>query len=296
MSSNPSHRRLSNPVPEDRRRPPASARYCYIGPERGRSVPNTKLINHVTVLGHTTIGANNTIWSNAVIGADPQDLKYSGEPTRVVIGDGNQIREQVTIHPGTAAGGGVTRVGDGNLIMVGAHIAHDCRVGNHTVLANSVHLAGHVHVQDYVVMSGACAVHHFTTIGRCSFIGGLTRIVHDVPPFMIVEGNPSKVRGLNVVGLTRRNFAEDSIAKLKDAYRRLYRAASNGSPVTMSQRIQGLQDRYPDDPSIAELVSFLEGVNNGLHGRSREATRANTATPNAPPTPPRRAPGETPLR
>ena len=245
---------------------------CVVGPNVTIGA-GTRLVNHVTVLGHTTIGENNTFWPNAVIGADPQDLKFKGEATEVIVGDNNQIREQVTIHLGTEFGGGITRVGNDNLIMVGAHIAHDCEIGNHTVMANSVHLAGHVHVQDHVVMSGACAVHHFATVGRCSFIGGLTRIVHDVPPFMIVEGNPSKVRGLNVVGLTRRNFTEESIAKLKDAYRRLYRSSSDSSAVNMADKIQKLSEQYPDDLSIAELVAFLNGVTNGLHGRTRSANR-----------------------
>ncbi len=250
--------------------------FCYVGPhvEIG---PGTRLVSHVTILGRTTLGANNTVWPQATIGAQPQDLKYQGEDTCITIGDHNVIRESVTIHLGTENGGGVTRIGNDNLIMVGTHVAHDCLIGNHVILANSVHLAGHISIEDHVVISGACGVHHYVTLGQYAFIGGMTRIVHDAPPFMIVEGNPSTVRGVNTVGLKRHQFPDDSINRLKDAYRRLYRRTIGpGGPISMSQSLGKLDDLYPDDECIRLLIGFIQNSSIGLYGRFRESQRLDS--------------------
>lgn len=249
--------------------------FCHVGPHAAIG-PKTRLVSHVSVLGQTTLGTGNTVWPQATIGADPQDLKYDGEDSSLVIGNHNTIRECATIHLGTKNGGGVTRIGDDNLIMVGAHLAHDCVVGNHVIIANGVHLAGHIVINDHVVLSGASAVHHYVTLGQYAFIGGMTRIVHDAPPFMIIEGNPATVRGVNIVGLRRHQFPEQAIDHLKDAYRRLYRKSGNGSSAgTMTQNMAGLEVDYPDDECITLLTQFIQRSSIGTFGRFRETHRTD---------------------
>lgn len=249
--------------------------FCHVGP--GVVIgPGTRLVSHVTVLGRTTLGAENVVWPQATLGADPQDLKFHGEETRLIIGDHNQIRESVTIHLGTENGGGVTRIGNDNLLMVGAHVAHDCEIGDHVVLANAVHLAGHIRVEDHVVVSGASAVHHYVTIGQFAFIGGMTRIVHDAAPFMIHEGNPAKVRGVNLIGLTRHQFPREEIDRLKEAYRRIFRAVSEGGPRTVLDGASKLGADYPEDECIQLLVAFVRNSSAGLYGRHREGARKDS--------------------
>ncbi len=249
--------------------------FCYVGP-KVKIGSGTRLIGHVTLLGRTVLGSDNTIWPQATLGGDPQDLKFEGEETALIIGDGNEIRESVTIHPGTANGGEVTRVGNDNLFMVGAHIAHDCTIGNHVVLANAVHLAGHISIQNHAVISGASGLHHFVTVGQYAFIGGMTRIVHDAPPFMILEGNPSKVRGVNTIGLARHRFPKENIDHLKDAYRRLFRNnAPDGVVKTMAESLDHLEAAYPHDECIAMLVRFIRNSSIGMHGRYRESRRSD---------------------
>lgn len=180
------------------------------------------LQSHVTITGPCIIGSGNIFYPYSVIGADPQDLKFRGEDSSLVIGDRNQIREHVTIHRGTRNGGGVTEVGHDNLIMVAAHIAHDCVVGSHCVIANMVMLGGHAVVEDCANIGGGTGVHHYTTIGKLSFVAGLSRVKRDVPPFMKVEGDPLEVRGVNTIALSRRHYSEDEINGLKEAYKRLF--------------------------------------------------------------------------
>jgi UDP-N-acetylglucosamine acyltransferase len=221
------------------------------------------------VTGHTTLGRENVVQSHAVLGGPPQDLKYRGEPTRLVVGDGNLIREGVTMNVGTVGGGGITRVGDGNLIMAYAHVAHDCRVGDGVILSNNIMLAGHVVVNDGAILNGGAAAHHFTTIGRLSYVGGLSRLVQDVPPFVIAEGHPLRFGGVNVVGLRRRGVSEDAIRALRDAYRRCLRTDEPRTRVLAGMRTEweGL------DPMVREFVEALERQAAGKHGRSLEATR-----------------------
>ncbi len=252
--------------------------YCHIGP-RVEIGAGSRLVGNVTVLGRTTIGKGNTIWPYAVLGADPQDLKYHGEPTELRIGDNNEIRETVTIHPGTDNGGGVTRVGNENLLMVGVHVAHDCVVEDHVILGNAVHLAGHVYIHNHAVVSGATGIHHYVTIGPYAFIGGMTRLVHDVPPFLIVEGNPSKVRGVNVIGMNRHRFEADTIQHLKDAYRRLFRGGGSrdkaGGAPNMSESIAELEANDEQDECVQMLIQFIRRSSIGLHGRYRESERTD---------------------
>ncbi|MCH8210410.1 MAG: acyl-ACP--UDP-N-acetylglucosamine O-acyltransferase [Planctomycetes bacterium] len=233
--------------------------------------PETVLHNHVTIQSLTTIGRDNHIYPFVVLGADPQDRKWRGERTTCEIGDGNCIREHVTIHRGTDNGGGVTRIGSDNLIMVAAHIAHDCQLGDHITIANQVMLAGHVRIEDGANAGGGAGIHHFVTIGTCAFVGGLARITRDVPPFMIVEGNPAEVRAINSIAMTRGGYSADHIEAVKDAFKRLFR----DNHTAMAERIANVQQDYPDVPAVTRLCESLMATADGVHGRALELTRSD---------------------
>lgn len=223
-------------------------------------------VHSFAVVGpNTTVGSDNIVYHHAAVGADPQDLSYMGEDTYLTMGDGNRVREFVTINRGTSKGDGYTRVGDQNLFMACCHVAHDCVVGDRVIMANNALLAGHVTVEDRAIVNGAAGIQQFSTIGRLSYVGGLTRIVHDVPPFMVVEGNPSKVRKVNTVGLQRNGFEETAIHSLKEAHRLLYRTGG-----TRTVALAELEADPEITPEVAELCRFLRRVEQGHHGRSRE--------------------------
>ncbi len=247
--------------------------YCSVS---GKAVigSGTRLISHVTILNRTRLGAGNEVFPQAVLGAIPQDLKYHGEDSQLVIGNRNQIREAVTMHIGTENGGGLTQVGDDNLIMVACHVAHDCLLGHRIIMANGVGLAGHVVVQDHAVIGGIVGVHHFVTFGTYSFTGGMSRIVHDVPPYMVCEGNPGQVRGVNVIGLERAGFAPAAIQHLKEAHRLLWRAAGD-APASVMQRLEQLEASHGGEAHIQELTVFMRRMAQGIFGRWREAQRAD---------------------
>jgi UDP-N-acetylglucosamine acyltransferase len=249
--------------------------FAYVGPQV-RLGAGCVLHHHASIEGHTTAGEQNQFFPNCLIGGPPQDLKYQGGDCRVIIGDRNLFRESATVHIGTETGGGRTRVGSDGLFMVGAHIAHDCEVGNHVILSNNVLLAGHVEVQDWVILSGGVASHHFVRFGRHAFVGGLSAIVHDVPPFMTVEGRPGEVRSVNRNGLRRRGYSEQQLEILKTAFRMLYH-----DPAPMSGQMLVLEKKYPENAEIRELLSFLRATHAGKHGRYREALRGKPAA--APP-------------
>jgi UDP-N-acetylglucosamine acyltransferase len=196
--------------------------YCVIG-AGVRVDSGTRIESHVVLAGRTTIGRNNRIFSFCAIGTEPQDKKYAGEPTQLVMGDGNTIREYCLFNTGTVQGGGVTRIGSDNWIMGHAHIAHDCEVGDHTIIANAVPLGGHVHVGDWAIIGGTSAVHQFVRVGAHSMCGGGTILTQDLPPFVMCNGAPAQAHGLNAEGLKRRNFSAESIAALRQAYRLVYR-------------------------------------------------------------------------
>jgi UDP-N-acetylglucosamine acyltransferase len=239
-------------------------RFTTIGP-KVRVGKGTKIGSNVVVMGNTRLGERNRVFPGAVIGGEPQSREYKGEDTRVEVGDDNTIRECVTIHIGTVGGGGVTKIGSGNLIMTCAHAAHDCRLGNGTVISSGVLLGGHVKVEDDVTINGGSAVNQFVTVGRRAFIGGLTRIVHDVPPFMIVEGHRAVVRSVNVVGLKRDGFSEGSIDALKEAFRLIYR-----SELTRQEALSRLESRNNLTKEVRELVEFLRRAEAGRRGRAQE--------------------------
>ncbi|MCU0722273.1 MAG: acyl-ACP--UDP-N-acetylglucosamine O-acyltransferase [Planctomycetes bacterium] len=218
--------------------------------------------------GPSAIGKGNVFFPHCVVGTEPQDLKFEGERTTLRMGDGNKVREFVTISRGTRKGGGQTVVGDGNLFMACSHVAHDCEVGNGNILSNNVLLGGHIAIEDHAVLSGAAAVNHFVTIGRAAFVGGLSRIVQDVPPYMIVEGNPARVRGVNLVRLQRLAVPPVRVQALEDAYRTLYR-----SDRPMRAAIADLRSAGGLTEEVACLLDFLERSSAGEHGRFRETLR-----------------------
>lgn len=241
--------------------------YCVIGPDV-RIGRGTRLTSHVCVMGVTEIGAENVIHPFAVLGGDPQDTSYRGSPTRVVVGDRNVIREGVTINRATEKEDGVTRVGSHCLLMANAHVAHDCKVADHVTIANNCMLGGHVHMQSRASLSGGVAVHHFVTIGAYSFVGGMSRIYHDTPPYMLVDGNPSKVRCINIVGLRRNGISPAGIDSLHEAHRLIYRAKLNPDRAS-----EILSTRGHGTPEVANLLDFIRAQHEGKHGRARERDR-----------------------
>ena len=221
----------------------------------------------VVIDGVTTIGRENRLLGQANIGGAPQDLSYEDEPTQLDLGDRNTVREFVTINRGTIKGGGVTRVGNDCLFMACSHVAHDCQIGDGVQLGNNVLLAGHVAVGRSAIVNGAAAAHQFVTIGRNAYVGGLTRVIQDVPPFMIHEGHPARVRKVNVIGLERAGFPPEEIQELRLAFRRLFR-----SDETRSRGLARVELEFKS-PLVHELVQALRDTELGLKGRYRETLR-----------------------
>ena len=242
--------------------------HCVIGP-LARIGAGTRLCNHVTILGRTTLGQENRIFPGVVLGAEPQDISYRGSDTELVIGDRNVIREGVTINRATEKEEGVTSVGSDCFIMACCHIAHDCRVGDRVIMANATLLGGHVHVHDDANLSAGVLVNHYSSIGSFSFTGALSRVLHDVPPYMLAEGNPSRPRCLNVVALKRNNFAPETIAALSEAHRLLFRSKLG---LDSAREILRAADMLV--PAVNHLLSFLQHQHEGRHGRGRDRRRA----------------------
>jgi len=243
--------------------------YCTIGPDVTVG-DRTRIGPQVVVDGITRIGADNLVVGQAALGGAPQDLSYRGEPTELEIGDRNTIREFVTINRGTVKGGGITRIGSDNMLMACCHVAHDCELKDRIILANGVLLAGHVLVEENANVSGGAAAHHFVTIGAFAYIGGMSRMVQDVPPFMILEGHPSRVRGVNVIGLQRGGVPEDHIEHLREAFKRVWRS---GDP--RSRTLESLKEQFADSAVVMRLVRELEQTDVGAKGRYRESLRAD---------------------
>jgi len=241
--------------------------FCWIGPEV-QIGPGCRLLNNVTIMGRVTIGANNVFSPGVVIGGDPQDLSFHGGDTQVIIGDNNTFREAVTVNRGSLKEDGITSIGSDNYFMASSHVAHDCRLGNHIVMVNAALLGGHVHVHDHATISGGAAVHHFATIGAYSFISGLSRVLHDAPPYMLVDGHPTRPRCINVVALKRNNFEPQIIEALAQAHRLLYRAK-----VGIDQAREILRNNGNLVPAVNHLLSFVQDQQEGRHGRARERIR-----------------------
>jgi UDP-N-acetylglucosamine acyltransferase len=232
--------------------------YTVIGPgvEVGHG---TKIGPHVVVEGPTRIGAGNRIFQFASVGADPQDKKYRGETTRLEIGDRNVIRECVTLHRGTVQDKGVTRIGDDNLFMAYAHVAHDCVIGSHCVLANQATLAGHVHIGDWVIMGGFSGIHQFGRIGSHAFIANNAAVTRDVPPFVMAVGQPADAHSINAEGLKRRGFTPEQVRNIRAAFRVLYR-----SGLKLAEATARLEALARDQPELLPLVEFLPQASRGI--------------------------------
>jgi len=229
----------------------------------------TVLANHVTLLGRVRIGERNRLSPNCVIGGEPQDVSYRGSDTVVEIGDDNVIREGVTINRASEKEDGRTTIGNANLLMAACHVAHDCRIGDHVLIANGTLLGGHVRVHSRASLSGAVAVHHWTTIGSWSFVAGLSRVLHDVPPFMLCEGAPARPRCINLVALRRHGFEPRVIEAIGETHRLLYRARVGLPAAREILRSQGMLDEQ-----VGQLLDFLARQQDGRHGRARERRRA----------------------
>ena len=225
--------------------------YSVVGPdvELGEGC---ELLSHVVVEGRTQIGPNTRIYPFASVGHQPQDMKYKGEPSRLVIGANNILREHVTMNPGTEGGGMLTSVGNNCLFMVGAHVAHDCEVGNHVIMANNATLAGHVVVEDFAIIGGLSAIHQFCRIGRHAMVGGMSGVENDVIPYGSVMGDRARLSGLNIVGLKRRGFSRNDITGLRRAYRLMF--AEEG---TMVERLEDVLESYGEHEAVMEIVDFI---------------------------------------
>ncbi len=224
--------------------------YCVIGPNVVIG-ENVKIHSHVNISGNTTIGKGNKIYPFASIGNDPQDLKYNGEKTKLLIGDNNKIREYVTINPGTIGGGGKTVIGNNCLFMVSSHVAHDCQLGSNIIIANNVAIAGHAIIDDHVIIGGNSAVQQFTRIGKMAMIGGMTGVLHDVIPYGLSTGNRNLLQGLNLIGLRRANFENKDILDLSDAYKKIF-ATKN-----IKENLSKLNGSFKDNPLVKELIEFI---------------------------------------
>ncbi len=236
--------------------------YTVIGPQV-KVGAGTSIGAHCVIEGHTTIGENNRIWQFCSLGAAPQDMKYAGEPTELVIGDRNTVREFCTFNCGTVQDGGVTRVGSDNWIMAYVHLAHDVQLGSRCILANNATLAGHVHVGDWVIVGGLTGVHQFVKIGSHAMAGFQTALSQDVPPFMMVDGNPAEVRGFNVEGLRRRGFGPERIAQVKQMHRLLYRKGLTLDDAKGEiTALKGTVDQ--GDADVALMLDFLAASTRGI--------------------------------
>lgn len=237
---------------------------CYIGPfcTVGAEVSlgeGVRLDSHVAVDGRTSIGRGTHVFPFVSIGLAPQDLKYGGEETATEIGEENQIREFVTIHRGTAGGGGVTRIGDRNLLMAQAHVAHDCQIGSDVIMANAATLAGHVEIADRANVGAYSGVHQFCRVGREAFVGGYSVVVKDAPPFAIIQGNHAKCYGLNRVGMRRRGYAKEVIENLNHAYRLLL-----SSKLNTTQALERIREEISGCDEVDLLVEFIESSKRGV--------------------------------
>ena len=224
--------------------------YSVIGPDVEIN-ENTIIYSHVSISGHTKIGKRNKIYPFASIGSDPQDLKYNGEETKLIIGDENTIREYVTINPGTVGDGGKTIIGNSCLFMISSHVAHDCLIGNNVIIANNVPLGGHVIIEDNVVIGGNSAVQQFTRIGKMAMIGGMTGVLHDVIPYGLSTGNRNSLQGLNLIGLRRAKFENKKILGLSEAYKEIFVTKN------LTENISKLNGSLKDNELVKEVIKFI---------------------------------------
>jgi UDP-N-acetylglucosamine acyltransferase len=232
--------------------------FAVIGPGV-RIGSGTRVGPHVVITGDTTIGEDNRIFQFASIGEEPQDLKYAGEDTRLVIGNRNRIREFATVHKGTVQDEGITSIGDDNLLMAYTHVAHDCRIGNNVVMANAASLAGHVKIGDWAILGGFSGVHQFCQIGAHAFIGADSKLFKDLPPYVMASRTPAVPYGINREGLARRGFSEDAILGIKRAYKILYKRK-----LSLDDALVELRELTSETPEVGLLVDFIEGSSRSI--------------------------------
>jgi UDP-N-acetylglucosamine acyltransferase len=232
--------------------------YCVVG-KHTRIGKGCRIKSHVVIEGRTTLGEGNVLFQFATVGSVPQDLKYKGEPSELIIGNHNTIREFVSLNPGTAGGGMVTRVGNGNLLMMHCHIAHDCILGSHNIIANGATLGGHVVIEDYVIVGGLVGVHQFTRIGSGAILGAGSMVSKDVPPYCNATGDRARLHGLNLEGLKRRGFGSEKIEALKKAYRIMFR-----SKLKTEAAIVKIRQELSSCAEAQQLVTFVENSQRGI--------------------------------
>ena len=225
--------------------------FCYVGPEVSLA-DDVELISNVHIEGNTIVGKGTKIFPFASIGTQPQDLKFKGEKTSLVIGENNLIREYVTINPGTEGGGSKTLIGNNCLFMISSHIAHDCKIGNNVIIANNVPIGGHVTIEDSVVIGGNAAVQQFTRIGRLAMIGGMTGVLKDVIPFGLSIGNRNFLQGLNLIGLRRHKYENQKIMELDKAYKEIF------SSKNFHENLSKINGEYKDNELVGEVIKFIE--------------------------------------
>ena len=236
--------------------------FCSVGPDV-KLGPRTKLMSHVVVDGHTTVGEDNVLYPFVMLGGPPQHTAYKGEPTQLVIGDRNVIREHATMNTGTVGGGGVTKVGSDGFYMIESHVGHDCIVGDQVILTKQATLGGHCDIADFVIVGGLAAVHQRTRVGRHAMVGGLAAVVKDVIPYGSVWGNHASLHGLNLIGLKRKGYGKDAVRRLLAAYRDMFEGEG-----LFSERLDAAAVTYADLPEIQEIIAFI-----------REDTRRPVALP-----------------
>ncbi len=241
--------------------------FSVVGPD-ARIGRGTKLYNNVTILGCVTLGKDNVVSPGAVLGGDPQDISYKGTPTKVVIGDRNVIREGVTINRASEKEDGFTRLGSDCYLMGNVHVAHDCNVGNHVIIGQATMLGGHVHVDDRATLSGGIGITHYASVGRYCFVGACSRVLQDIAPFMLADGNPARPRCINIVALKRNNLGKEVVVGLNEAYRLLYRAR-----VGLKNACDILETKGGMVDEVKHLLDVLSVSQEGRHGRGREKRR-----------------------
>lgn len=232
--------------------------YCIIGP-KVKVGKGTRIDSHAVVEGNTTLGEGNRVFPFASVGTIPQDLKYKGEESQLLIGHHNTIREFASLNPGTTGGGMVTRVGDHNLLMMYCHIAHDCIVGSHNIIANGATLGGHVVIEDYVIVGGLVGVHQFVKVGTGAILGAGSMVSKDIPPYCNATGDRAKLRGLNLEGLKRRRFSREQIDALKKAYRLVFQ-----SGLRTKEALRRVREEVPGSAEVKRMVEFIEQSERGI--------------------------------
>ena len=245
--------------------------FCFVG-AGAKICSGAELKNHATVYGGVTIGSGSIVYPGAVVGGDPQDLKFKGEASEVIVGERCKIHECATINKGTESGGMVTKIGDDVLIMAYAHIAHDCILGNRVIIGNNSQLAGHIKVEDRAIISGMVGVHHFASIGELAFVGAISAVRYDVPPFSTVDGHPAEPRSINLVGLRRAGFPDEEIRALKDTFRQFYNRKDNKPKAEVVAELRSTEPNPA--PSVKKLIDWVDQqVSVSVKGRLQEAYR-----------------------